>query len=139
MLFCGAILDRAPLSLQNCIPWDTLMIEHYEIELYVTKSGETPFSKWLSELKDLGARAKIRVRLDRLKLGNFGDCKVLGDGVSELKVNLGPGYRVYFGKSGRLCVLLLCAGSKKTQERDIERAKEFWHDFVKRGKANAKK
>lgn len=115
------------------------MTEHYEIEIYVGANGEKPFSDWLRELKDLGAKAKIRVRLDRVRLGNFGDCESVGEGVGELKFHFGPGYRVYFGKSDNLCILLLLGGSKKTQVKDIKKAKEFWRDYLSRGKSDGKK
>ena len=106
----------------------------HKIELleYITEDGNNPFHNWLSTLKDRVARAKVRVRLNRVRLGNFGDCKSVGKGVSELRVDYGPGYRVYFGKSGQTIVLLLCGGSKKSQAKDIESAHRFWADFQRR-------
>ena len=101
----------------------------YSIEIFETTSGKRPFSKWLTDLKDLNGRAKIRVRLDRVRLGNFGQCEPVGDGVSELKVNYGPGYRVYFGLKGKRIVLLLCGGSKRTQSKDISNAIAFFKEF----------
>jgi putative addiction module killer protein len=74
-------------------------------------------------------------RLDRVKLGNFGECKALGDGVTELKFHLGPGYRVYIGQDGNELVVLLCGGDKSTQRKDIETAKDYWHDYVNRKEA----
>jgi len=74
-----------------------------QIELYVTLDGRSPFEEWLGKLKDIKARAKIRVRLDRLSLGNLGnlgDCKSVGSGIFELRIDFGPGYRVYFGQVG---------------------------------------
>jgi putative addiction module killer protein len=73
----------------------------FEIRRYRTASGDEPFTQWLSELPDRMARARVLVRLERLELGNFGDARLLRDGVSELRVNWGPGYRVYFGRAGR--------------------------------------
>lgn len=108
----------------------------YEIRTYETKQGKRPFSEWLSSLKDLKAKAKVRLRLDRLAMGNFGDCEPVGDGVSELKIDFGPGYRVYFGRIGRTCVLLLMGGSKRGQQGDIEKAKAYFEDYKLREKKN---
>lgn len=87
------------------------------------------FDRWLSRLSDPRARARIQVRLDRLQLGNFGDVKSVGDGISELKVDQGPGYRVYFTRRGALLVLLLCGGDKSSQSRDIAAAKAIAADW----------
>jgi putative addiction module killer protein len=81
------------------------------------------FDGWLGRLADARARARIQVRIDRLQLGNFGDAKAVGDGISELRVDYGPGYRVYFTRRGAQVVLLLCGGDKSTQSRDIAAAK----------------
>ena len=81
------------------------------------------YEKWFARLRDENARAKILVRIRRLSLGNMGDVKVVGGGVSELRIDHGPGYRVYFVKRGKALVLLLCGGDKKTQSADIEKAK----------------
>jgi putative addiction module killer protein len=111
-------------------------MENSKMELleYLTKDGENPFHNWLISLKDRSARARIRVRLNRIRLGNFGDCKPVGKGVSELRVNYGPGYRVYFGKSETTIVILLCGGSKKSQSKDIQLAQTYWADFQRRAK-----
>jgi len=77
------------------------------------------FAKWLSGLKDHRARMKIAVRIDRLALGNPGDVKPVGSGVSEMRIDYGPGYRVYFTQRGDVLILLLCGGDKKSQQRDI--------------------
>lgn len=71
-----------------------------KVEIYLTVDGKSPFSEWLNRLRDIKARAKIRVRIDRVSLGNFGDCGPVGHGVMELKIDFGPGYRVYFGQVG---------------------------------------
>ncbi|MEZ4527224.1 MAG: type II toxin-antitoxin system RelE/ParE family toxin [Desulfobacterales bacterium] len=84
-----------------------------EIREYLTSEGVSPFSDWIDSLKDKTARAKIRIRLDRLKLGNMGDCKSVGDGVSELRIDFGNGCRVYIGQDGDVLLLLLCGGTKK--------------------------
>ena len=99
---------------------------------YVTSDGRNPFRKWLHALRDVGARAKIRIRLTRVRLGNFGDAKAVGNGVSELRIPYGPGYRVYFARTGDTIVLLLCGGDKSSQKRDIETAKEYWLDYQRR-------
>lgn len=87
------------------------------------------FAAWLDGLKDRNARARIQVRLDRLALGLAGDVKPVGSGVSELRVDYGPGYRMYFKQQGRELVLLLNGGDKRTQGRDIERALSMARDF----------
>jgi putative addiction module killer protein len=103
-----------------------------KLQIYVTEDGRAPFSEWLASLRDLKARAKIRVRLDRVSLGNFGDCHGVGDGVQELRIDYGPGYRVYFGQEGATIVLLLCGGDKSTQTKDIEIAKGYWNEYRRR-------
>jgi putative addiction module killer protein len=81
------------------------------------------FSNWFGSLRDRQARARIRVRIDRLALGLLGDVKPVGERVSELRVDYGPGYRLYFVQRGRELIILLCAGDKGSQARDIGRAK----------------
>ena len=100
-----------------------------EIREYLTAEGRSPFANWLNVLRDTKARAKIRVRLDRLRLGNMGDCKSVGGGVHELRIDFGPGYRVYFGQDGNVVILLLCGGTKSTQSRDILTAGDYWQDY----------
>jgi putative addiction module killer protein len=99
------------------------------VQIYVTSEGQTPFSEWLASLRDSKARAKIRVRLDRVSLGNLGDCHGVGDGVQELRIDYGPGYRVFLGQVGSTIVLLLCGGDKSTQAKDIEQAKRYWNEY----------
>ncbi|OAI19510.1 addiction module antitoxin RelB [Methylomonas koyamae] len=89
------------------------------------------FKNWLSELKDTRAKARIEARIRRVSLANFGDCKLLKEGVSELRVDYGPGYRVYYSRRGLMVVLLLAGGDKTTQQADIERAiaiAKHWSD-----------
>jgi len=81
------------------------------------------FSNWLTKLKDAQARARIVRRVDRLQQGNPGDVKPVGEGVSELRIDYGPGYRVYFIQEGKLIIVLLCGGDKSSQSRDISQAK----------------
>ena len=83
------------------------------------------FDAWLAKLKDLRAKAAILARLLRLRTGHFGDAKVVGDGVSELRVDLGPGYRLYYTRIGALVVILLVGGDKGSQSRDIDAAKSL--------------
>jgi putative addiction module killer protein len=92
----------------------------FEIRRYVTLAGKDVFGEWLSALRDVQARARIATRVDRLQFGNFGDCKFLRDGISELRIDWGPGYRVYFAMIARTSVLLLCGGDKRKQSSDIK-------------------
>ncbi len=103
-----------------------------ELELYVTEEGRAPFTEWLDSLRDIRGREKIRARLNRIRLGNFGDSSSVGEGVEELRIDFGPGYRVYFGQAGTKIVLLLCGGDKSTQTQDILQAKRYWKDYQKR-------
>jgi len=82
----------------------------------------TVFAKWIDGLRDLRARARIQARIERLAFGNAGDVKPVGEGVSELRINYGPGYRVYFKKHGGELIILLVGGNKNTQRRDIKTA-----------------
>jgi len=83
-------------------------------------------------MSDVRAEARIRLRLRRLQAGLFGDCKSVGEGVLELREHEGAGYRVYFGRHGRVVVILLCGGTKRTQARDIDEAKRYWADWKRR-------
>lgn len=99
---------------------------------YLREDGYSPFGDWLLSLKDPQARARVRVRLDRLKLGNLGDCKSVGGGVQELRIDYGPGYRVYFGQDGASLILLLFGGDKRTQRQDIRTSVAYWEDYRRR-------
>jgi putative addiction module killer protein len=101
----------------------------FDIEYYIDKNGKIPFKEWLNGLNDRVARAKIRIRLDRVRLGNIGDSRPVGKGVHELRVDYGPGYRIYFAREGIKIILLLIGGDKSTQEKDIEQAKRFLNDY----------
>lgn len=100
-----------------------------EIQTYVTPEGRVPFDEWFNSLRDTNAQVKIDARLTRVRDGNLGDCRSVGEGVYELRINYGPGYRVYFGQVGAIVVLLLCGGDKSTQQRDIRTAKEYWANY----------
>jgi putative addiction module killer protein len=103
-----------------------------EIRHYLAASGEDLYQQWLDKLKDLQGRVAIQRRVDRLAGGNFGDHKFCRDGVWELRVDYGPGYRVYYAREGQATVLLLCGGSKRTQSADIKDAVEYWRDYQRR-------
>ena len=103
-----------------------------EIRRYLTAAGHDVFGEWLAELNDVKARARIAVRIDRLASGNFGDAKSIGGGLRELRIDFGPGYRVYYGMTGTAVVLLLCGGDKRKQSSDIKRARAYWKDYEKR-------
>ena len=100
-----------------------------DIKEYLTAAGKSPFSDWLDGLRDRQARAIIRKRINRLRQGNLGDSKPVGDGVFELRIDFGPGYRSYFGQDGETIVVLLCGGDKSSQDADIKKAKEYWKDY----------
>ncbi|MBI3878464.1 MAG: type II toxin-antitoxin system RelE/ParE family toxin [Verrucomicrobia bacterium] len=100
-----------------------------EVVAFRAQDGKVPFEEWLDDLNDKVAVARILARLARVRQGNLGDCKPVGEGVSELRVDYGPGYRVYFGQKGRTLVVLLCGGDKRTQGRDIRLARQFWREF----------
>jgi putative addiction module killer protein len=103
-----------------------------EVLRYVTRSGRVVISDWLERLRDKQVQARIAVRFLRLAAGNFGDCRPLRDGVWEMRIDWGPGYRLYYAMAGRTCVLLLCGGDKRTQAADIERAIAYWRDYQQR-------
>ncbi|OGQ91862.1 MAG: addiction module killer protein [Deltaproteobacteria bacterium RIFOXYA12_FULL_58_15] len=100
-----------------------------ELVEYLDERNRSPFGGWLRNLRDSRARALIRKRLNRVRLGNLGDHRAVGDGVNELRIAFGPGYRVYFGEDGHRIVVLLCGGDKRSQESDIQRAKSYWADY----------
>ncbi len=104
----------------------------YRLEYYLSKTGEKPFKEWLDGLKDIMARQKIRIRLDRVRLGNLGKNRSVGEGVFELKIDYGPGYRVYYGLDKKTVVLLLLGGDKSSQKEDITQARAYWEDHKRR-------
>jgi len=103
-----------------------------EIRHYISRAGRDVFDEWLTRLADARAQAKIAVRINRLAAGNFGDCKPLRQGLCELRIDWGPGYRVYYTMIGRECALLLRGGDKRKQSADIERALEYLKDYKER-------
>lgn len=100
-----------------------------EVKIYQDNSGTEPFIVWLESLKDAVTRLRIRKRLRRIEQNNIGDVGSVGDGVCELRMHFGPGYRIYFGYSGREVIVLLTGGDKNSQARDIQKAKSFWQDY----------
>jgi putative addiction module killer protein len=99
---------------------------------YQTADRKKPVADWLDGLADRSARARIFARLDRLNAGLFGDWKSVGGGVCELRIDHGPGYRVYYAQDGDALILLLCGGTKRTQAKDIEKAHAYWKDYKTR-------
>lgn len=104
----------------------------FDISLYVTKNGKTPFTDWLEKLRDKRGRYLIKTRLDRLEDGDLGDSKPVDKRIFELRVAYGPGYRIYFGQDEGHVVILLCGGDKGSQQRDINRAIKYWRDYERR-------
>ncbi len=110
-----------------------------EIEVYKTARGRRPFDEWFESIREKTTRAKILTRLDRLRLGNFGDCKTIEGGITELRIHYGPGLRIYYAKIENRIVLLLTGGDKGSQSRDIGKAKEYWEDYRSREDEHGKK
>ena len=110
----------------------------WTIRQYKDRAGHTPFAEWREELKDRQGKLKVDARINRMAGGNFGDHKVLQDGVSELKIDWGPGYRVYYARAGSEIILLLCAGDKSTQDDDVKHAVLCWKDWQERKAEDAR-
>lgn len=100
-----------------------------ELRIYCTKDGKAPFTQWMDSLKDNVVKAQVTNRLNRLMQGNCGDCEPVGEGVSELRIHYGAGYRIYFVAQERTVIVLLTGGSKKTQSKDIQQAKKYWKEL----------
>ena len=103
----------------------------YSVSEYLDENGRSHYGEWLSSLRDARAKAKIIIAVDRMELGNLGDSEPVGEGVSELRIHYGPGYRVYYARDGKTIFLLLCGGDKSTQSKDIKQAKKLWRDHKK--------
>lgn len=104
----------------------------WELLDYLTSEGRDPYAEWLAGLADRDARARVLARTQRLRGGVFGDCKPLREGVWELRIDYGPGYRVYYAQAGRRLVLLLIGGDKRRQRADIGIAVRYWQDWQRR-------
>lgn len=102
------------------------------IAIYETEDGKRPFKLWLDSLRDKIMVARINARLSRVELGNFGDAKSVGNGVMELRLIFGSGYRIYYGIDGKKLVVLLTGGDKSTQNKDIKTAHDYWSDYLRR-------
>ena len=103
--------------------------DNLEIREFLTADGKNPFREWLQTL-DVGPRARIQARVLRFSTGNLGDHKSVGAGVFELRINMGPGLRVYYGEYRKQLVIVLGGGDKATQTRDINRAKRLWQQWL---------
>jgi len=104
----------------------------FEVRHYLTPSGRDVVDEWLASMHDRRAVSAILLRIGRIERGLFGDCKPVGDGVQELRIDIGHGYRVYFGSVGNRLIILLCGGEKRGQRGDIKRAKQYWADYSHR-------
>jgi len=98
------------------------------IVAYADKNGNEPYTQWLENVKDEKNKERIRVRIRRLESGLYGDCAPVGDGLSELRLFFGSGYRIYFGEEDGNIVILLCGGDKSSQKCDIKNAKAYWQE-----------
>ena len=103
-----------------------------DVRYYITKTGTDVVDEWIAGLADDRAEAGIFARIERLSRGNFGDHKSLGGGLFELRIDTGPGYRIYCAMIGRTCVLLPCGGDKRKQSSDIQRARGYFKDYLER-------
>ena len=103
-----------------------------ELVHYQERNGKYPFKGWIATIRDEVAKARIVFRLFQVESGNLGDCKPVGEGVIELRIRVGAGYRVYCGLHGQQYVILLCGGDKGSQSKDIAKAKAFWNDWKRR-------
>ncbi len=110
------------------------LVQPTEVLIYADDAGNEPFTEWLNRLGDRTGRQRILARLRRLGQGNYGDCQHLGDGVRELRLFFGPGYRVYFGEDGNTIVVLLTGGDKRSQTKDTETAKKYWKEYQSHAK-----
>ncbi len=104
------------------------------INFYQIPNGTEPFTEWFFSIRDTRIRSRIQARLTSVKAGNLGNHKSVGDGVWELRLDFGAGYRIYYGEVDKTIVLLLCGGDKSSQNRDIELAKNYWTEYKQRHK-----
>jgi len=104
----------------------------FDLIHYADADGKDHFGRWLDSLSDVQAQARVSARLIRLHRGNFGDCRAVGEGVWEIRIDWGPGYRVYYAIAGKQAILLCEGGDKRTQATDIQRAIARWKDWQQR-------
>lgn len=109
-----------------------LGIDMIKVLRYARDDGRIPFDEWMKSLRSSTLRAQILMRLQQVVAGNFGDAAAVGQGVTELRIHSGAGYRVYFGRHGDMVVILLHGGDKSSQSADIRKAKRFWSDWKRR-------
>ena len=107
-----------------------------EIREYIDERGRSPFGRWFDNL-DVGAAVRVRTALARMEAGNLSNVRGVGSGVLEYRINVGAGYRVYFGKDGETLIVLLGGGTKARQQRDIESARELWQEYRRRKRQEA--
>lgn len=105
------------------------VVESKKVIVFQNKNSKEPFTDWLNDLRDQKGRRAVLKRIGRLEYGLYGDCEPVGEGVSELRIFLSPGYRVYFGEEDGNIVILLCGGDKGSQNRDIKAAKAYWKEY----------
>jgi putative addiction module killer protein len=101
----------------------------YEIKIYATEEGKEPFRDWLNSLKDIDTQAFVFQRLQRIKLGNFGDCKPIGEGLWEFRIHHKAGIRIYYARVGQQLILIIGGGNKRSQQRDIAKALKYLEDY----------
>lgn len=108
-------------------------VEPRTLVIYADENGNEPYIDWINGLKDKLGQKRIKARLRRIEAGLLGDCEPVGEGVSELRMFFGPGYRVYFGENDNNIVILLCGGDKSSQANDIKLAKAYWKEYKDNG------
>lgn len=109
------------------------VIRQKKVIVYADENDNEPYNSWIDGLRDKRNQQRIRTRARRLEQGLYGDCEPVGEGISELRMFFGPGYRVYFAEDADNIVILLCGGDKDSQNRDIKSAKEYWKDYKDNG------
>lgn len=110
-------------------------VKQRKAKFYKTSEGNQPYIEWFNNLKDVKTKATITKRVGRAEKGLFGDCDPVGEGVQELRIDYGPGFRIYIGvDENNLLIILLIGGSKKGQQTDIDNAKSYWADYKKQKK-----
>jgi len=107
------------------------IVESKTVIVFADEGGKEPFNHWLDNLRDLKGKKRIAARITRLESGLYGDCEPVGEGVLELRMFFGAGYRVYFGEDEENIVVLLSGGDKNTQDQDIKTAKKYWKEYKK--------
>jgi putative addiction module killer protein len=116
-----------------------LEVKPRRVVAYVDDDGRTPFAEWVAALRDKKGAATILKRVERVRAGNLGDSPSVGEGVRELRIDFGPGYRVYFAEHRNVTVVLLCGGDKSSQTDDIAQAKEHWKHWKEKNRGEAEK